>query len=78
MAAQFPKRENRKAAKVGSHSGELTDVVMTNISPTVQHRQVLLMMCKVQILGPDASAMQVRALLDSASSILFITKRLTQ
>ena len=36
------------------------------------------MTCKVQILGPDGSKTQARALLDSASSTSFITERLTQ
>ena len=46
-----PESENRKAAKAGSRSEEATDVVTTNISRTMQHRQILLMTCKVQILG---------------------------
>ena len=73
-----PKSENYKAGKAGSHSGELTDVVTTNISQTAQHRQVLLMTCKVQILGPDVSATQTTALLDSASLTSFVTERLAQ
>ena len=72
------KSEDRKAAKSGSRSGESTGVVTANVSRTVQHKQVLLMMCKVQLLGPDGSTTQARALLDSASSTSFITERLAQ
>ena len=72
------KSEDRKTSKSSSCSGESTHVVTDNISKTVQHKQVLLMTCKVQILGPDGSATQARALLDSTSSKLFITERLEQ
>ena len=60
------KIENCKAAKVGPRYEESTDVVTANVSRTAQHKQVLLMTCKVQILGPDGSTTQARALLDSA------------
>ena len=70
-----PKSEKRKA---GSHSGESTDIVIANVSRTVEHRQVLLMTCKIQTLGPDGSSKQARALLDSASSTSFVTERLAQ
>ena len=73
-----PKSEDRKASKAGSHSGESSDVVTANVSWTMQHKQVLLMTCKVQILGLDGSVTQARALLDSASSTSFITERLAQ
>ena len=51
---------------------------MTNVSQTMQHKQVLLMTYKVQTLGLDGTTMQARALLDSASSTSFITECLTQ
>ena len=70
--------ENRKAAKAGPRFIESMDVVRANVSRTAQHKQVLLMTCKVQILGQDGSTTQARALLDSASSKSFITERLTQ
>ena len=74
------KSENRKAAKAGPRlrSGESTDVVMANVSRTTQHKQVLLLTCKVQILGPNGSTTQARVLLDSASSTSFITQRLAR
>ena len=72
------KSEDRETSKAGSRSGKSTDVVTANVSGTVQHKQVLLMTCKVQILGPDGSTTQARALLDSASSTSFITERLAQ
>ena len=53
-------------------------MVTANISRTVQHKQVLLTTCKVQMLGPDGSSMQARALLDSALSTSFITERFGQ
>ena len=73
-----PISEDCKASMAGSHSRESPDVVMANVSRTMQHKKILLMTCKVQILGPDGSVTQARALLDSASSTLFITKRLAQ
>ena len=42
------------------------------------HDEVLLPTCKVKVIGPDGSTHQARALLDSASSVSFITKRLAQ
>ena len=51
---------------------------MANVSWTIQQKQVLLMTCKFQILGPDGSVTQARALLDSASLMSFITERLAQ
>ena len=41
-------------------------------------RQVLLMTCKVQVIGPSGYTTYARALLDSASSTSFITERLAQ
>ena len=38
----------------------------------------LLMTCRINIVAPDGSSITARALLDSASSTSFITKRLTQ
>ena len=73
-----PRVKNCKATKTGLHSGELTDVVTANASWTVQHKQVLLMTCRVQILGPDTSTMQARALMDCALSTSFITEQLAQ
>ena len=47
--------EDRKAAKVGLHSRESMDVVTANVSRAVQPKQVLLIVCTVQILGQDVS-----------------------
>ena len=44
-----PKSEDSKASKAGSNSGDSSDVVTANVSQTVQHKQILLMTCKVQI-----------------------------
>ena len=41
-------------------------------------RQVLLMTCHVSVLTPDGHTIQVRALLDSASSSSFVLERLAQ
>ena len=49
------KSENHKAAKASPRSGESTDVVMANVLQTVHYKQVLLITCKVRILGPDGS-----------------------
>ena len=78
VAAHHSKSENCKAAKAGPHSWELTDVVKANFSQTMQHKQVLLMMSKVQIFGRDGSTTQARALLDFASSMPLITQHLVQ
>ena len=72
------KSEDCKAAKAGPRSGESMDVVTANVSRSVQHKQVLLMTCKFQILGPGGSAMQFRALLDSALLMSLITEHLAQ
>ena len=64
-----PEQDLKKSNKP---STELeTRVAMTHISQ-------LLMTCQVQVLGPDGTTSQVRALLDSASSASFISERLTQ
>ena len=47
--------EDRKAVKVGLHSQESMDVVTANVSRAVQHKQVLLIVCTVEILGRDVS-----------------------
>ena len=72
------KSEDRKAPKASPHSGESTDVITANVSRTTQHKQVLLMTCEVQILGPDGSTTQARVLLNSATSTSFITELLAQ
>ena len=72
------KREDRKAAKAGQHSQKLAVVVTTNVSHTVQHKHLLLMTCKFQILHPDRSTTQAKALLDSGLSTSLISKRLVQ
>ena len=72
------KSKDRKASKARSHSKESSDMVTANMTRTVQHNQVLLMTCKVQILGRDGSTMQARTLLDSVSSTSLITKCLAQ
>ena len=66
------RRSEKKPAK------EDTTVVSTHVSQLRNRRQVLLMTCRVKIIGPDRSTTQARALLDSASSISFVTDRLVQ
>ena len=72
------KSKNRYAPKTGLHSGKLSDVVVASVSQTEQHKQVLLMMCKCQILGPNRTTMQARALLDAVLLISLIIKCLVQ
>ena len=50
----------------------------THVSQLQNRRQVLLMTCRVKIVGPDRSTTQARALLDSASSTSFVTECLAQ
>ena len=52
--------------------------LITNVSLTMQHKQVLLTTCNIQILRPDEFTTQFRASLDSASSTLLIIKCLVQ
>ena len=72
-----PKREEemRSAKKPPK---EDTTVVSTHVSQLQNCRQVLLMTCRIKIVGPDGSTIQDRVLLDSASSTSFITERLAQ
>ena len=42
------------------------------------HNKVLLPICKVEVIDPDGSTQQARALLESASSASFIMKRLAR
>ena len=51
---------------------------VTQVFQVKNCQQVLLMTCLVLVLAPDGSTSQVSAQLDSASSALFITERLTQ
>ena len=51
---------------------------MTHTSQLSGSRQVLLMMCQIQVKSPDDHTTQARALLDSTSSALFIMKRTAQ
>ena len=56
------KSEDHKAVKAGSHSRDSMQRGNRYVSQTMQHKQVLLTTCKVQILGPDGSTTQARAL----------------
>ena len=66
-----------KATKEKSSTG--SDAVSSHASHSTScYRQVLLMTCKVQVVGPNGYSTYARALLDSASSTSFITERLAQ
>ena len=64
-------KELRNAKKP---SKEDTTVVLTSVSQLQSCGQVLLVTCRVKIVGPNGSTAQARALLDFASSTSFIMK----
>ena len=51
---------------------------VTYAAPSKQSEEVLLMTCRVDVMAPDGSVTQARALLDSVASTLFITEPLTK
>ena len=57
----------------------MNDAVISHASHSTNcYRQVILMTCKIQVVGPSGYTAQARALLDLASSTCFITERLAQ
>ena len=67
-------------AKVPKAKPPATDDAVTSHASqsTGCYRQVILMTCKIQVVGPNGYTAQARALLDSASSTSFVTERLAQ
>ena len=48
------------------------------VAPSTQGGEVLLMTCRVKMIGPDGSVIQARALLDSAASTSLISEQLAK
>ena len=70
-AKDTPPRENN------STTSQPTSSIVTNLATGIPSH-MLLMTCQVLVHGPDGLNMQIRALLDSASSACLISERLTQ
>ena len=57
---------------------KMTTIQTSHLSQTKQNCQALLMTCQIKVVGHDGMITQARALLDSASSVSFISERLAQ
>ena len=79
VEVQSERRATTDTAPVASLTSSVVDPVQSHVAQiSSKSRQLLLMTCRVLVMTPDGRTMQVRALLDSASSASFVSNRLVQ
>ena len=67
-----------KAADPKTEGTQMVSKDVTYAAPSKPSKEVLLITCRVEVIAPDGSITQARALLDSAASTLLITECLVK